>query len=399
MNLGFRVDHEVLFQNEGEKILGEWMPAPRLGAAWDITNDSKTLLSVNAGRYYDLNGNAFAEWGDTRSAYSYDYYVNSADGYQLRWSQGSEATPLVYCTEESIMAQPEEDQAALIEACGGLNTLKPYHMDKLVLSFQREILPLFALGVKGIISTTRDLPEDVNYDDYYWVITNPEEKRRDYRALEFTAERKFDDVWQLLASYTLSESMGTTPGQFETASGSSWGGDGNGVGVYADDVNDMDTRSEYFESGWGRYLNGLYGLGTSSDNAGWYGYLPYHSFHIIKVSGSYTLPFGTTLGAVYEFDSGHAWQKRGWVALYADYMAFPEGRGSRFMPAVHYIDLRAAHKFTFNNENTLEFTVDVFNVPDLSQAITYYENDNAMLGMTMYRQSPRSIRLGMKYTY
>lgn len=372
------------------------MPAPRLGVAWDVTGDSKTLVSLNAGRYYDIGGNGFAEWGDAKSAYGYRYYEKDAEGqYALAWEQDPAGHPLIYDS-----------------------TLKPARVDKITVGFKREIIPLLALGVRGIWSQTGGLPEDVDTDLDLWYITNPTSegcdtcgKRRDYRALEFTADKKFDDRWQLLASYTLSESKGHTPGQFETASGGSWGSDGNNVGVYMDDV-DYHTqadfpewhpgglsRQEYFDYGLGWLLDGLAGLGTSTDDAGWYGYLPYHSFHAVKINGSYTAPWGTTVGLVYEFDSGHAWQKRTYVDLYGDYMGFGEGRGTRMMPPVQYIDARVAHELDLGNDRSVELSLDVFNLPDFAQTISYYENDDENFGLTLYRQSPRAVRGGVKFRY
>ncbi len=119
----------------------------------------------------------------------------------------------------------------------------------------------------------------------------------------------------------------------------------------------------------------------------------------MKLNGAYTAPFGTTFGAVYEFDSGHAWQRRGYVDLYQDYFAFPEGRGSRFMPAVHYLDARVAHTFDFGNERSVELSADVFNVLDWARAITYYENDDENFGLVLYRQDPRAVRVSLKGTY
>lgn len=401
LNIGVRADREVLYQNAGQEIYDAWMPAPRLGAAWDITNDSKTMAFVNAGRYYDVAGNTFADWGDTRSAFVFNEYDLNEDtgAYDLVWSQDPEANPLVYCNEQSLAAYDEETRQLLFEdACQG-QYLRPYHMDKIVVGFEREILPLFAVGIRGILSQTVDLPEDIDYDLDHWVITNPAQKRRDYRGIELTAERKFDENWQLLASYTLSESKGHTPGQFELASGAQTGSNGNEVGVYLDDVNDPATREFFFDAGYGWLLDGLAGLGTYQDDAGYYGYLPYHSFHQLKINGSYKLPFGTTLGLVYEFDSGHAWQKRGWVDLYQGYFSFPEGRGSRFMPAVHYIDFHVGHEFELANNRSVEVTADLFNLPDLKTPITYYENDDENFGLTLYRQSPRAARVGVKLTY
>ena len=412
MNVGIRADHEQLLQNEGAQIVNSWMIAPRLGAAWDVTHDSKTLISANAGRYFDVAGNGFADWGDTRSAFVFAQYEQNGDGtYTNVFTQDPEANPLVYCNDPSLDdyqntlatgGSGEFDawlQRSYLETnvCNG--SLRPYHMDKYAVGLKRELFPLFAVGVRGILSKTVDLPEDVDFDLDNWVITNPESKYRDYKALEFTAEKKFDSHWQLLASYTLSESKGTTPGQFELPSGGSTGSNGNEVGVYLDDISSQATRTTFFDAGYGWLVDGLAGLGTLSDDAGYYGYLPYHSFHSVKVNGSYTFNFGTTVGLVYEFDSGHAWQKRGYVALYQDYFSMPEGRGSRFTPPVNYVDLRVAHAFAFAHARSLEISVDLFNVFDFETPITYYENDNDSFGLVLYRQEPRSIQAALKFTY
>ena len=415
LNIGFRLDREDLFQNDKTEIVDQWMPAPRFGAAWDVTHDSRTLVSLNAGRYYDLSGNDFVQWANTKSSNAYvEYRNNGAGGYDEVWFQDPAGNPLVYCTEQSIAQQVELeniDEATAEDIWKNFcneTTLKPYHMDKVVLGIKREIVPLFAVGLKGIMSHTTDFPEDVDYDLNTWVVTDPyytnedgdtvSWKVRDYRALELTAERKYDGVWQLLASYTLSEATGHMPGQFEISSGGSTGSDGNEVGVYLDDVNDEATREAYLEAGYGWLLNGLAGLGRYGDDS-YYGYLPYHSFHQAKIAGSYTLPSKTTLGLVYEFDSGHAWQKRGYVDLYGDYFAFPEGRGTRFMPPVHYVNARVAQKFQIGTDNDLEVGLDIFNVLDLETPVTYYENEGDNLGAVLYRQSPMAFRLGLNYTY
>lgn len=398
-NIGVRMDKETLENSSGDVVVDSWMFSPRLGASWDATNDKKTVVSVNAGRYYDINGNTFADWGDTRSAYVYKQYAYDpqTNQYVLVYEQSPASSPSVYCNEMSLSQLSAQERAYVEPYCAG--SLRPYHMDKLVLAVQREIVPLLVVSLRGILSQTVDIPEDVNIDDSYFIITNPASKRRDYRALELAVTRRFDDHWQVLASYTLSESKGTMPGQFETSSGGSIGSSGNEVGVYDDDVSDLDTRTGYFDAGDGAYLDGLSGLGTSTDDAGYYGYLPYHSFHSIKVNGSYTFNFGTTFGLVYEFDSGHAWQKRAFTETYQDYYSFPEGRGSRFMPASHYIDVHLAHRLDLKNERSAEIVVDVFNVADFSAPITYYENDNANFGLTLYRQEPRSVRVGLKIGY
>jgi hypothetical protein len=461
LNLGIRVDNEKGFQNSGEQIrVGEmepelngdgtpnpdyvaptvdangdgvvdagdympytendlrstynpWMFAPRLGGAWDVTGDSKTLVSGNWGRYYDVSGTDFIQWGDTKSDSYFEQWYSldsvehpydpasgalTQDGYYQAFVQDPAGNPLIYDEK-----------------------LQPAHMDKLAVSVERELFPLFAVSLRGILSKTANLPEDMDFDLNNWFVVNPDTlcgkdapatcgKHRDYKALEVTAEKKYDDKWQLLASYTLSSSKGHAPGQFERATGGDFGSNGNNVGVYLDDVNEYDDadqgdhpenpdRKLYFDAGYGWILDGFNGLGTTTNSAGWYGYLPYHALHTMKINGSYTLPDGTTLGLVYELDSGHAWQKRTFVDLYGDYSALGEGRGTRFMPVVNYVDVRAAHKFALENDRSLELTLDVFNLPDLKQSVSVDENDDENFGLTMYRQSPRSVRAGVKFTY
>ncbi len=398
INAGVRVDHESLFTSEGLNIVDQWMPAPRLGVAWDVTGDSKTRATLNAGQYYDVSGNGFAEWGDTRTSAGYDYYYGPYSQTEPYFSQGGGA--LLFCTEASLAALDAEAREVANDACYG--DLRPYHLDKIVVGFDREILPRLAVGVRGILSQTVDIPEDINYDDETWVITNPPEKRRDYWALEFTAEREFDKRWQLMASYTISESRGSVPGQFETSSGSAFGSNGNEVGVYGDDIGNPEARAAYFDAGDGEYVSGYYGLGSSTAPAGYYGYLPYHSLHSVKLNGSYTLTTGKwnhTLGAIYELDSGHAWEKYGYVPNYIDYSAMPEGRGTRFMPVVQYFDLHFGERFEIDEDRTLEIAVDVFNLFDLEEAVTNYANDDENFGLTLYRQEPRSLRASVKVTY
>ena len=356
------------------------MVAPRIGMAWDITNDNKTKLSAFYGWFYDLMGSDFWEWANTRSANGFIRYTRDADG-DWQWSntQDPTGTPLIY------------DKKA-----------HPAKQEMVVLGLDREIVDLFAIKVRGIYRRTNGLLEDVDVDYNNWYIMNSPLKQRFYRAFEVTLEKRWDDVWQAMASYTLSESWGHMPGQFESESGSDGGSNGNNVGVYLDEIGERDTRESFYQAGYGGFLSGFKGNGrysvtdpSFSDDGGYLGYLPYQSFHSLKINGSYKMPWGTQLGVVYEFDSGHAWQKKTFVPYYG-YNGFGQGRGTRFMPALHWLDVRVSHMFEFKNDQSLELTLDVFNLPGFFKPITYYENDAPGFGLTMFRQAPRSIRAGVK---
>jgi hypothetical protein len=405
-NLGVRVDIEDFKNDVGDRIptqkasdagkpeeerskpgeLGpQFMPAPRLGLVLDPWADGKTKVSAFYGQFYDIEGSGLWEWSNTKSANGFVRSINDGTG-NFVWSntQDPAGTPLIY--EEGI---------------------KPGRMDKANVAIEREIAKDLSIGIRGILSQTINMPEDVdvNLNDWY-IMSLPERKQRNYRALEFTLQKQWDEVWQVYGAYTLQESYGHLPGQFELPLGADYGGDGNNVGVYLDDIGDRATRQSYYDAGAGWLVEGFKGLGRYSpaepeyyDEAGWFGYLPYNSFHAIKLNGSYTAPFGTTFGLVYEFDSGHSWEKTTSVPFYG-YNGFGQGRGSRVMPAVHYVDGRIAHEIGLGKEDrSLEATLDIFNIPGFAQAITYWPVDEDGFGSTVFRQAPRSVRLGVKMRY
>ena len=400
LNLGARVDNEALEQNAGLDVINQWMVSPRVGIAWDVKGDARDVFTLNAGRYYDMNGLTFADWADTRSSNSYE---------QCEWNPETQDYDLNCYTQDPV--------ASPVEYAEGL---RPYHLDKFTLGFTHAFPYEIAVGLKGIVSATRELPEDTQVVPNAWVIENPDIKRRDYWAIELNVRRRLLNNWQVLAALTYSRAKGTSPGSFESGSVESTGGSGNAVGVFADHFADPYLRmsNDY----WGIDFGGLgytswtgFGRTTEGNTEGWYGYLPYHSFWNLKLNGSYRFDFGTEVGLAYEFDSGHAWQRRGLQELYGNHLTFPEGRGVRFMPPVHYLDLRVAHEFALPADLTILAELVIFNILDLEQAVTYYENynqsedlygsgvegqdPNTNFGAVLYRQAPRQVRANLTFRF
>jgi len=424
LNLGVRVDVENGRDNTGKQIVTEdpldfklpedqrkkgtlgavIMPAPRLGFALDPWANGKSKVTGFYGSFYDIAGSSLWEWSNTASAFGFVWFQNNGNGA----TDGSEWS---WSNTQDPVANPE------IFA----SNLKPAREDKLNVGIERELFKNFSLGIRGILSRTVNIPEDVDaiYPNFY--IMNSSIKNRYYRGVELVANKWFDEVWQVLASVDVQESFGDSPGQFELASGDNTGSNGNNVGVYLDDGGVKSLRQDWYEGGpnckasgfWhtsahgcGWLLDGFKGLGhydptdpTYYDQAGYYGYMPYQSFVSAKLNASYTAPFGTTFGLVYELDSGHAWQKAELVQFYG-YNAFAQGRGSRFMPPVNYIDGRVSHTLHLGSDDrSIEGSLDIFNIPGFAQSITYWTSDTPALGLTTNRQAPRALRLEGKLRY
>jgi hypothetical protein len=202
--LDFGTDTESPYEGVLPARLGT---APRFGISVDPWNNGKTRFFGTYGWYYDLAGGDFWDWANTRTAAGYVREVRDANGnFQWSNSQDPEGSPVDY---DRYLQVPR--------------------MEKVLVGAEREVARDFSVSVRGILSRTQGLTEDVNVDGNNWIVTNPTVKYRMYRGLEVAAEKKFSDNWQLLASYTLSESYGTSPGQFELAANAESGSNANNI--------------------------------------------------------------------------------------------------------------------------------------------------------------------------
>lgn len=383
LNIGGRLDHERLTQVDGKDLVDVWSFSPRFGGAWDLTGDQKNLLTFNAGRYHDISSLSLAAWGDTRSA---NYFqVCPYDPESGEYLEGDACVTQDPVLEPSVF-DPD---------------FRPYGINKATLGYDRALPGQMSVGIKGIWSRTFNLSEDVNLDDVSWIIRNPDTlKSRQYKALELTARRRWKDNWQFLGSYTFSSSKGTNPGQLEGGSA------GNDVGVYLDNPADPFIRDYYAYLGPMFGINIYDGLGYDSyaayghtytgNDEGFYGYLPYHSFHQVKLNGSWEAPWGTQLGAIFEFDSGHAYERRGFLLLYGN-TTFPEGRGVRLMPPVAYLDLSLGHTFDLGEQSQVTLQLDVFNVLNSEKPLSYFTNFNQAADYCAGLDSPQSYPICPQY--
>jgi len=236
VNYGVRWESQEIADTRGTDqatIDDSW--APRLGAIWDPTGTGRGRLYGNFGRYYhsipmDINIRAF---GGEITCFCYNFSDDPANF--LPDPSAPEQSSLLGGTTEPV--DPD---------------LKGQSVDEFLLGYEHEVAPNFALGVQGTYRDLNRVVEDflvvgegtyfianpgegvfgreVTFYDYFFDefpngdpvldATAPVDvPTREYRAVQFTARKRYSDNWQLLASYVWSELEGNYDGAFQVSTG------------------------------------------------------------------------------------------------------------------------------------------------------------------------------------
>jgi len=225
VNVGFRFDHHNCFipafpimsgwtetSEKGPKIedLIIWNSfSPRVGLAFQLTSDQKTLLKASGGRYYTYPYIANWEWPGPN--------VSDYIGY---WWNG---------TEWEFMYAIEGEEGYRVD-----ENLKNPYADQLSIGLERELFPDFSVGLTYIYKNMKNnigytnasgIYEDVqrvspdnnktytaynqlNPGDDDHLLTNPEDWGQTYNGLLIAFKKRYSNRWMLNASFTLSKSEG-----------------------------------------------------------------------------------------------------------------------------------------------------------------------------------------------
>ncbi|MGV3577660.1 TonB-dependent receptor [Brevundimonas sp.] len=211
--------------------------------------------------------------------------------------------------------------------------------------------------------------------------------KRTYKALELTAERAFDGVWSLNASYVISESTGNTEGYVKSDVGQT------DAGI----TQDFDQP----------------GLTDGAD-----GLLPNHRGHVFKLFGAYQLTSDLLIGANVTVASPRAFgclgyhptdefaQVYGAASYYCNGRSTPRGTQLE-SDWTQQIDLSVRYTLPFEVPGDLVFRADIFNVFDLEGVTDVYEfgevdgvgDADPNYGQPIGYQAPRYVRLGFDWTF
>ena len=269
-------------------------------------------------------------------------------------------------------------------------TMKPMAQDGYNLGAEYQVANNTVVGVNFVYShllrTIEDIGTLVNGSEAY-IYGNPGDglaktaittgatppfdlpkAKRDYTAIELTANRRFSRNWFIGGSYVLSRLYGNYPGLVNTDEVTPPGR----VSVGAQEAFGQRTRPGTNASrAWD--LDEM--MFDSHGNLGVDGRLPTDRPHVVKAYGSYLFDFGTSLGVNFYGASGTPVSKS--VQSIYRYPILVEGRGSLGRtPALTQTNLLVSHEFRLAGSKRVRLEFNALNVFNQKQVRHVFDTVN-----------------------
>ncbi|MGH9385369.1 MAG: carboxypeptidase regulatory-like domain-containing protein [Vicinamibacterales bacterium] len=382
IDAGLRVDvHLGADRTLGETVYRSHPVAPRLGVAYKLTADGKTVAKAHYGLYYD---GAKASYYDLLSPRIAPYYYADLNPVTL-----APISPLSITAPGGNRVMDEDiGHPRMIQAVAG---------------FERELGRGWAAAVTGIYRKNDRFVDDVlvngrfftsqeadpgpdgirgNSDDTgvtltayrqtddplnnEYLITNPPEAYRRYKAVELRVRRRESDGRMLDLSWVISRIKGTQDNFSSFGNGSEF-----------DDPN-QDVRFQPLRDG---ILGG--------DNT-----------HVFKVLGGWRLPWQIRAAGIFYYTSGFTFARTLRLTLPQGRRdLFVEERGSQRLEGQPRLDVKLEKRFSLTGSTRLGVTLEGFNLLN-NGAIT---SRITRSGSSYFRPTglvpARRYRLGLVYRF
>ena len=383
----------------GESGLVSWLGvAPRLGVNYQLTEDGRTQIRVSAGRYLHQLGVSVPGYANP----------NARASAKFRF-QDHNLNALVDEGEVDFTSPLSVFIPVLNEVDPGL---KQPSTDELTVGFHREVPFGITLGLTGILRRERNLIEDtdVGVPESAWRPVPHLDPGRDfvrgsqddvpmtlwlqdpstlgqsryrlynpgigssYRGLILEARRRYDSGWQLLASLTVSRSIGWLSGPRGQA----------------------DEGTEFP----GPLLNNPNHGELHEGRTFW------DRPFIARLSGSYRLPWGFAMAGSLRAHSGWPNFRSVIFTRTLDGKPLPQGSteviveppGAARSPAVPLLDLRLDHQLELPGAAEFSTYLDVFNALNLNNVVGEGSRDDSF-GAVVGILPPRVARVGVRLRF
>ena len=421
LSFGLRWDYQQAYGNDNSTYLKfnnfDDNVAPRFGFIWDFTGKGKGKFFANYAQFIEtpipLDVNVRAGGGDVQTDKNFN--VN-----RLNAPAGSLIVPGVSTGATNLGSDATPADLGL----------KPQSIREYTAGLEYEIGHDVVLGTRGVYRAMVNVIEDGSFDDGdTYFIFNPgrigqgttEENacagdaatgrapqcfgraQRFYRAIEFTANKRFTNNFQFIASYVYSSLIGNYEGLFRNDNGQS-------------DPN----------------ITSLFDLQSLLANT--YGRLPNDRPHQFKFNGSYRTPWKLLLSGNFYAQSGVPFNQLIPHPIYGNNEGFGVIRGTAIVPTVSAtqpgfpnvvdsigttrtpttmnLDLGVYYPIRVGEGKELRLSGDWFNVFNSQRAVTLDQTftinsgvagvapvANPFYGSALLVQAPSAFRFGAKFTF
>lgn len=371
---GLRFDYALLNNDVNQTAFATGTVAPRIGAAFDLTNDGKTNAHAYYGRFYDSGFLAVSDLLHQNSQ-GYSYYQWNPD------TQGWGSEPIFSYASSNLI----------------YDDLKNPWSDEFDVGLARDLGDGWGVDVTFTYEYSQNFWEDdevnliwnaegtdvIGYrtgtSDVIFRIRTPDEAINQYTGLEISFSRQFSDNFAIMGSYTWSRAYGTNDSQFAT-------------GVF-----DNPEQVEYET-----------------------GLLSFDRTHAVKILGSMRDPRALKLGEKaalgylygwnYFLASGYPYRPVYYNEYYGDWYNYQNALDNSYrLPARSQLDLKAGLTLSVG-KTSWDLTAECFNVLNdrtvLSVDTTYGnetgdgvytdEDGNILFGRPLTRQNPRYFQVGLR---
>lgn len=369
-------------RHAGNRVFASSGVAPRVGLAWDVTGNSRTVVRGHYGWYFDVARSASYDLVDPEIRPQYGAYLDA----NLRTIGAMTLeTPGVNRAVDAHIKLPRMKQAI-----GGVEHELEGLMTVGVMGIYRDVdrliddvlvaragdfvssvvkdpgpdgLPGTGDETSNTVTVYRQLTDPLR-DQY--LITNPAGAVRRYRGLELTATRQMSGRWQMQASWVISRTTGTYD---------------NLAAAPSAEYDDPNTSAAVQPFRTGR---------LASDHT-----------HLAKVLGTYRAPWNVLVSGAFFYATGQTYTRtvrsprvpQGRVDL------FIEPRGRERLEDQLRLDVRVEKQFALTGNHRIGAAIEGFNVLNNAAITAVTTRSGSLYGRPLGIVPPRTLRVGAVYRF